>query len=105
MLTFFEYLRQRAFESVMAGAYEALELLEAKKSLEEPKAKLPPPRLHSSPAKLTPSEPDSKPNTSPELGRPSQQTEPQKREPEEVPSAQRKQSGIQNLKKKSKGPK
>ena len=44
MLTFFEYLRQRAFESVMAGAYDALELLEAKKSLEEPKEKLPPPR-------------------------------------------------------------
>ena len=28
MLTFFDYLRQRAFESVMAGAQEALELLE-----------------------------------------------------------------------------
>ena len=39
MLTFFEYLRQRAFESVMTGAYEALELLEAKKSLEAPKEK------------------------------------------------------------------
>ena len=104
MLTFFEYLRQRAFESVMAGAYEALELLEAKKSLQEPKAKLPPPRLHSSPAKLTPSEPDSKPNASPEVG-PSKQMEPQEREPEKVPSPQRKQSGVQNLKKKPKGSK
>ena len=28
MLTFFEYLRQRAFESVLTGAQEALELLE-----------------------------------------------------------------------------
>ena len=104
MLTFFEYLRQRAFESVMAGAYEALELLEAKKSLEEPKAKLPPPRLHSSPAKLKPSEPNSKPNTSRELG-PSEQTDPQEREPERVPSPQQKQGGVQNLKKKPKGSK
>ncbi len=31
MLTFFDYLRQRAFESVLAGAQEALELLESQK--------------------------------------------------------------------------
>ena len=31
MLTFFDYLRQRAFESVLAGAQEALELLENQK--------------------------------------------------------------------------
>lgn len=28
MLTFFDYLRQRAFESVLAGAQEALDVLE-----------------------------------------------------------------------------
>jgi hypothetical protein len=32
MLTFFEYLRQRAFESVVAGAQEALDLLESQKN-------------------------------------------------------------------------
>ena len=32
MLTFFDYLRQRAFESVLAGAQEALELLECQKN-------------------------------------------------------------------------
>lgn len=38
MLTFFDYLRQRAFESIMAGAHEALELLEQKGSVDEAKA-------------------------------------------------------------------
>ena len=36
MLTFFDYLRQRAFESVLAGAQEALELLESQKDHSEP---------------------------------------------------------------------
>ena len=36
MLTFFDYLRQRAFESVMAGAQEALALLESQKNRTEP---------------------------------------------------------------------
>lgn len=36
MLTFFEYLRQRAFESVLAGAHEALDLLERQQTLAEP---------------------------------------------------------------------
>jgi hypothetical protein len=36
MLTFFDYLRQRAFESVLAGAQEALEVLESQKSRREP---------------------------------------------------------------------
>lgn len=34
MLTFFEYLRQRAFEAVLSGAEEALELLERKASFQ-----------------------------------------------------------------------
>jgi hypothetical protein len=36
MLTFFDYLRQRAFESVLAGAQEALELLESQKNRGKP---------------------------------------------------------------------
>ena len=36
MLTFFEYLRQRAFESVLTGAREALELLERQGYLDQP---------------------------------------------------------------------
>ncbi|MCA9183018.1 MAG: hypothetical protein KDA51_16260 [Planctomycetales bacterium] len=36
MLTFFEYLRQRAFESVLAGAHEAIEFLERQETLKEP---------------------------------------------------------------------
>ncbi|MCA9039997.1 MAG: hypothetical protein KDA65_06615 [Planctomycetaceae bacterium] len=31
MLTFFDYLRQRAYESILTGAQEALEFLERKK--------------------------------------------------------------------------
>lgn len=100
MLTFFEYLRQRAFESVMTGAYEALELLEAKKSLEAPKEKLPPPRLRSIPTEAKPSASVSAPNTTPE---PAAETE--KPETEKAPATQRKQSGVHNLKKKSKGSK
>jgi hypothetical protein len=38
VLTFFEYLRQRAFESVLCGAQEALELLERQQNHSEPKA-------------------------------------------------------------------
>ena len=38
MLTFFDYLRQRAFESVLAGAQEALEVLEDQRNHVEPKA-------------------------------------------------------------------
>ena len=40
MLTFFEYLRQRAFESVLSGAQEALEFLERQEALAEPKKQL-----------------------------------------------------------------
>ena len=49
MLTFFDYLRQRAYESVLAGAQEALEFLESQKNRREPKSepKLPAPRLES----------------------------------------------------------
>ena len=50
MLTFFDYLRQRAFESVLAGAQEALELLESQKNRTEPpkhEPRLPAPRLAS----------------------------------------------------------
>jgi hypothetical protein len=50
VLTFFDYLRQRAFESVLAGAQEALELLECQKSRNEPEAeesRLPTPALAS----------------------------------------------------------
>lgn len=36
MLTFFDYLRQRAFESVLTGAQEALELLESDKNRDAP---------------------------------------------------------------------
>jgi hypothetical protein len=43
VLTFFDYLRQRAFESVLSGAQEALEFLESQKTLNEPKRKLPRP--------------------------------------------------------------
>ncbi len=35
MLTFFDYLRQRAFESVLSGAQDALDFLERKKSFNE----------------------------------------------------------------------
>ena len=48
MLTFFDYLRQRAFQSVLAGAQEALELLESQKDRSEPpkhESNLPAPRL------------------------------------------------------------
>ena len=41
MLTFFEYLRQRAFESVLAGAQEALDYLERQQALAEQKKQLP----------------------------------------------------------------
>ena len=41
MLTFFDYLRQRAFESVLLGAQEALEFLESQKTLSEPTKQLP----------------------------------------------------------------
>ena len=40
MLTFFEYLRQRAYESVLAGAQEALDVLERQQSLDPPKKQL-----------------------------------------------------------------
>ena len=40
MLTFFEYLRQRALESVLAGAEEALELLETQGFFERPAARI-----------------------------------------------------------------
>ena len=43
MLTFFEYLRQRAFESVVAGATEGLEFLELERRLAEPQRQLPQP--------------------------------------------------------------
>ncbi len=36
MLTFFEYLRQRAYESVLAGAQEALQSLERDGAFNEP---------------------------------------------------------------------
>ena len=36
MLTFFEYLRQRSFESVLSGAQEALQLLEQRKRHDPP---------------------------------------------------------------------
>ena len=104
MLTFFEYLRQRAFESVMAGAYDALELLEAKKSLEEPKEKLPPPRMRGLPTKATPNGSNSTPDATPEPAE-APMAETEKRETEQAPVGQRKQSGVHNLKKKSKGPK
>ena len=48
MLTFFDYLRQRAFESVLAGAREALELLESQMEHDEPsnhEPKVPAPRV------------------------------------------------------------
>lgn len=38
MLTFFDYLRQRAYESVLTGAQEALELLERQESHSAPKS-------------------------------------------------------------------
>ena len=41
MLTFFDYLRQRAFESVLSGTQDALEFLEKQKALDEPKKALP----------------------------------------------------------------
>ena len=41
MLTFFEYLRQRAFESVLAGAQEALEFLESQQALDGAKQAIP----------------------------------------------------------------
>ena len=37
MLTFFDYLRRRAFESVLAGAQDALAVLESQKNRSEPK--------------------------------------------------------------------
>lgn len=40
MLTFFEYLRQRAFESVLSGAHEAIEFLERQETLKEPPKQL-----------------------------------------------------------------
>lgn len=43
MLTFFEYLRQRAFESVLAGAHEALDFLERQQTLAETGNRLPKP--------------------------------------------------------------
>ncbi len=36
MLTFFEYLRQRAYESVLAGAHEALQALDCERAYDEP---------------------------------------------------------------------
>jgi len=36
VLTFFDYLRQRAFESVLSGAQEALEVLENRHDRSEP---------------------------------------------------------------------
>ena len=36
MLTFFEYLRQRALESVLSGAREAMDILEGEKVFEKP---------------------------------------------------------------------
>ena len=41
VLTFFDYLRQRAFESVLSGAQDALEFMEKQKVLHEPKRALP----------------------------------------------------------------
>lgn len=44
MLTFFDYLRQRAYESVLSGAQEALEELETQQNRKEgksPNLKLP----------------------------------------------------------------
>ena len=38
MLTFFEYLRQRAYESVLCGAQEALESLERQGAFAKPPA-------------------------------------------------------------------
>lgn len=43
MLTFFDYLRQRAFESVLSGAQDALDALERQKSFSESKKQLPNP--------------------------------------------------------------
>ena len=43
MLTFFDYLRQRAFESVLSGAQDALDFLERKKSFNESAKQLPQP--------------------------------------------------------------
>lgn len=36
VLTFFEYLRQRAFESVLSGAQDALDILDTNKAFEKP---------------------------------------------------------------------
>ena len=41
MLTFFDYLRQRAFESVLAGAQDALDVLEKRKAFSESQRQLP----------------------------------------------------------------
>jgi hypothetical protein len=40
VLTFFDYLRQRAFESVLSGAQDALNFLERQKSFNESKKHL-----------------------------------------------------------------
>jgi hypothetical protein len=37
VLTFFDYLRQRAFDSVLTGAQEALEFLESQSNRDQPK--------------------------------------------------------------------
>jgi len=43
VLTLFEYLRQRDFESVLAGAHEALDFLERQQTLAETGNRLPKP--------------------------------------------------------------
>lgn len=37
MLTFFEYLRQRSFEAVVAGVHDAFEYLDSHKTFDNPK--------------------------------------------------------------------
>ena len=59
MLTFFDYLRQRAFESIMAGAQEALELLERESSHSRPET----PATRRTPAALAPPESPAEMNT------------------------------------------
>ena len=71
MLTFFDYLRQRAFESVLAGAQEALELLESQKNRTEPpkhESSLPAPRLASQPGPTSEQTKTNEPQENPSAG-------------------------------------
>ena len=52
MLTIFEYLRQRAFESILAGVQEALELLESQAAFGKVTNPAPPDSNQAPPAAL-----------------------------------------------------